>query len=102
MEITSEDHLVLIGNPAKFTTPVDPWMQSFHSGSSAILTPGKSFTGNTREELPVSSDFEYALRIPSYIWIKTNKKYGSYKVKVNEFKRGHVFAKCEDYCKLPR
>lgn len=51
MEITSEDHRVLIGNPAKFTTPVEPWMQFFHSGSSAILTPGKSFTGNTREEL---------------------------------------------------
>lgn len=51
MAITSEDHLVLMGIPAKFTTPVEPWMLSFHSGSSAILIPGKSFTGYNRAEL---------------------------------------------------
>lgn len=41
---TSVDHLVLMGIPAKFTTAVEPWMQSFHCGSSAIITPGKTLS----------------------------------------------------------
>lgn len=51
MAITSGDHRVLMGSPAKFTTPVEPWMLSFHSGSSAILIPGKSLAVDTRAKL---------------------------------------------------
>lgn len=41
---TSGDHLVLMGVPAKFTTAVEPRMQSLHSDSSAMTIPGKSLT----------------------------------------------------------
>lgn len=39
-----------MGSPAKFTTPVEPRMLSFHSGSSAITIPGKSLTTNSKEK----------------------------------------------------
>lgn len=46
-------HLVIIWCPAKFTTAVEFWMESFHSGCSTITTLGKSltthFVGNNYE-----------------------------------------------------
>lgn len=47
--LTSGDHLVLMGIPAKLTTPFEPWIESFHSASSAITIPGKSLTTNATE-----------------------------------------------------
>lgn len=48
---TSGDHLVLMGTPAKFTTPFEPRILSFHSGSSAITIPGNSLTTSGKEHL---------------------------------------------------
>lgn len=69
-KLTSGDHLVLIGSPAKFTTAVEPCTQFLHSCSSAITMPGKSLAKEKNQEVDESDQRVNKIINTSFILIK--------------------------------